>query len=136
MNAQVPVPRPLDAAEEETSRLPDFPARRPLLLGMLTLAVLGAGLFGWGTLTTIAGAVIAVGRVEVKGRDQIVEHVEGGTVKAVLARDGDRVAAGQVLLLLDGTRLRSEAAVLAAEADELAGRRNRLRGRVPGYRND
>ncbi len=126
MNAQVPVPRPRDAAEEETSRLPDFPARRPLLLGMLTLAVLGAGLFGWGTLTTIAGAVIAVGRVEVKGRDQIVEHVEGGTVKAVLARDGDRVAAGQVLLLLDGTRLRSEAAVLAAEADELAGRRNRL----------
>ena len=125
MNARTPAPRAPDAAGNTPSPQV-FPARRPLALGMLTLALLGAGLFGWGTSTNISGAVIASGRVEVKGRDRVVEHVDGGTVAAVLVRDGDRVAAGQPLLWLDGTRLRSEAAVLAAEADELTARRNRL----------
>ena len=103
-----------------------FPARRQLLLGFLTLAVLGAGLFGWGVLSTIAGAVIASGRVEVESREQAVEHFDGGTVDAILVRDGDRVAAGQVLIRLSGEKLRSEAALLAAELAELVARRNRL----------
>ena len=103
-----------------------FAARRPLLLGFTTLAVLGGGLFGWGALATIAGAVIAVGQVEVETRDQVVEHIEGGTVEAVLVRDGDPVEAGDVLVRLDSTRLASEAAVLEAELAELVARRNRL----------
>ena len=107
-------------------RVRRFAARRPLLLGFVTLAVLGGGLFGWGALATIAGAVIAVGQVEVETRDQVVEHIDGGTVAAVLVRDGDRVAAGAVLVRLDATRLASEAALLEAELAELVARRNRL----------
>ena len=103
-----------------------FAARRPLRLGFVTLAVLGGGLFGWGALATIAGAVIAVGQVEVETRDQVVEHIDGGTVEAVLVRNGDRVEAGEVLVRLDATRLVSEAAILEAELAELVARRNRL----------
>ena len=103
-----------------------FAARRPLLLGGVTLMVLCGGLFGWGALATIAGAVIATGRVEVETRDQVVEHVDGGTVGAVLVRDGDRVAAGDVLVRLDDTEPRFEAAILKAELAELVARRNRL----------
>ena len=103
-----------------------FAARRPLLLGGVTLMVLCGGLFGWGALATIAGAVIATGRVEVETRDQVVEHVDGGTVGAVLVRDGDRVAAGDVLVRLDDTEPRFEAAILQAELAELVARRNRL----------
>ena len=57
-----------------------FAARRPLLLGFLTLSVLAGGLFGWGAFASISGAVIAAGRVEVESRDQVVEHIDGGTV--------------------------------------------------------
>ena len=114
----------MTAAVVEKAR--PFAARRPLLLGFVTLAVLGGGLFGWGALATISGAVIATGRVEVETRDQVVEHIDGGTVGAVLVRDGDRVEAGAVLVRLDATRLASEAAILEAELAELVARRNRL----------
>ncbi len=103
-----------------------FGARRPLVLGFLTLAVLAGGLFGWGVLATLAGAVIAAGEVEVETRDQVVEHIDGGTVKEILVRDGDRVQAGDVVVRLGDSELRSEAAILEAEAAEFAARRNRL----------
>ena len=103
-----------------------FAARRALLLGFLTLLALGGGLLGWGTFATLSGAVIAAGQVEVETRDQVVEHIDGGTVGEILVRDGDRVAAGGVLIRLDDTLLRSEEAMLQAGYAELVARRNRL----------
>ena len=105
---------------------PSLTARRPLILGFLTLTILLGGILGWGAFTTIAGAVIAVGRVEVEVRDQVMEHLEGGTVVAILARNGDTVEAGQVLVRLSAETLRSQAAILEAEHAELVARRNRL----------
>ena len=103
-----------------------FSSRRALTLGFMTLAVLGGGLFGWGTMASIAGAVIAFGQVDVETRDQVVEHIDGGTVGEVLVRNGDRVQAGEVLIGLDDTLLRSEEAVREGEYLELVARRNRL----------
>ena len=107
-------------------RAPSFAARRPVILGFLTLVVLVGGAVGWGAFTTIAGAVIAAGKVEVESRDQVVEHLDGGTVGEILVREGDKVEAGQVLIRLSGERLHSEAAQLGAEHAELVARRNRL----------
>ena len=105
---------------------PTFAARRPLALGFLTLAVLGGGLFGWGAFASIAGAVIASGRVEVESREHVVEHIDGGTVDAVLARDGDQVRVDDLLVRLDDKALRTEEAILGGEFVELVARRNRL----------
>ena len=105
---------------------PSFAARRPVVLGFLTMAVLVGGTVGWGAFTTIAGAVIVAGQVEVEIGDQVVEHLDGGTVGEILVRDGDKVKAGQVLVRLSGERLRSKAALLEAEHAELVARRNRL----------
>ena len=107
-------------------RAPSFAARRPVILGFLSLAVLVSGAVGWGAFTTIAGAVIAAGKVEVESRDQVVEHLDGGTVGEILVREGDKVEAGQVLIRLSGERLHSEAVQLGAEHAELVARRNRL----------
>ena len=112
------------AADVRTSH--SFGAGWPLLLGFLTLLVLGGGLFGWGTFATLSGAVIVAGHVEVETRDQVVEHIDGGTVGEILVRDGDRVEAGDVLVRLDDATLRSEEAVLQTEHAELVARRNRL----------
>ena len=103
-----------------------FNARRPVVLGFLTLFLLWGGLFGWGAFASISGAVIAVGRVEVETRDQVVEHIDGGTVRNILVREGDKVAAGDVLIRFDDKLLRSEEAILQSRAAELAARRNRL----------
>ena len=114
----------MNAATDRDTRA--FAAGRPLALGIVTLAVLGGGAFGWGAFANIAGAVIAAGQVEVEVREQVVEHLDGGTVSEVVVRDGNRVEAGDVLIRLGDSELRSEAAMLEAEAAELAARRNRL----------
>ena len=100
--------------------------RRTLVLGFAVLALLACGLFGWGAVASISGAVIATGQVEVETRDQVVEHIDGGTVEEILVREGDRVVAGQVLVRFDDSLLRSDEARLDAEHAELVARRNRL----------
>lgn len=105
---------------------PARPATRPLILGALTLAILVCGFGAWSVLATLSGAVIAPGHVEVSQSRQIVQHPDGGVVEAILVAEGASVAAGDVLLRLDGSALRSERAIVEAQLTELAARRARL----------
>ncbi len=83
-------------------------------------------------LASVSGAVIATGVVAVESRNQVVEHIDGGTVSSVPVRDGDRVAEGTLLLRFDDGLLRSEEALLATRHAELAARRNRLEAEFLG----
>lgn len=100
---------------------------RPFLAaGFLTLAVLVLGLGGWAAFSRIAGAVVASGQVEVEGNRQVVQHPNGGVIEEILARDGDVVEAGQVLIRFDGDELRSELAIVEGQLFEILARVNRL----------
>ena len=101
-------------------------ARAALILGFGALMVLVGGLVGWSVLASIRGAVLATGWVATEGRNQVVEHIDGGTVREIRVRDGDRVETGELLLRLDDALLRSEEAILHAQHAELVARRNRL----------
>ena len=101
-------------------------AARPLVAGLLTLVCLVCGLGAWSVFTTLAGAVIAPGQIEVSQRGQVVQHLDGGLVAAILAQEGEKVAAGDVLLRLDGSALRSELAIIETQVMELSARRARL----------
>jgi len=104
----------------------DWSFRPFVLLGYATLAVLVIGLGGWGVLARISGAVIAMGTVEVQGNRQVVQHPVGGVVTEILARDGDVVAAGDVLLRLEGDAIRSEHRIVEGQFFELLARQDRL----------
>lgn len=105
----------------------DWSAKRFLWSGLLTLAVLIFGLGAWSVFTSIAGAVVASGVVEVASTRQIVQHGEGGVVAEILVNDGDHVEAGAPLIRLDGTLLRSELAIVEGQLFELLARLDRLR---------
>lgn len=120
-----PPPGPADAARR-------WSARGPLLAGFLAIAILIGGFGGWSLAARISGAVIASGRVEVEQNRQIVQHPDGGVVEAVMVAEGARVAAGAVLLRLDGSLLRSEAAIVAAQFHEVLARRGRLEAERDG----
>lgn len=111
---------------------PQWSARGHVLLGLLTVALLLAGSFTWGLRTTIAGAIMTAGRIEVAENRQVLQHPEGGTVAQILVREGDRVTEGQVLLRLDGGLLRSELAILEAQYFGLLARRGRLEAEEEG----
>ena len=94
--------------------------------------MLVVGVMGWSVLARISGAVIVSGWVASESRNQRVEHVDGGTVRDVLVRDGDAVAAGAVLVRLDDVLPRSEEAILLAQYAELVAQRNRLEAEFRG----
>ena len=100
----------------------------------LTLLFLVFGVFGlWSVIAPLDGAAFAPGTVTVKSYKKVVQHLEGGIVAEILARDGDLVRAGQPLLVLDDTQstasleiansqyiaLRAKEARLIAERDGL-----------------
>lgn len=105
---------------------PVYSARLPLTIGFLALALLVGGLGYWSVRTQIAGAIIAEGMIVVENNRQVVQHAEGGIVGQIAVRDGDRVAAGGLLIELDDALLRSELAVVELQLIELRARRARL----------
>jgi len=101
-------------------------AGMPLSVGFLAIFMLVGGFGTWATLTNISGAIIAPGKIEVEQSRQIVQHPVGGVVGEILVDEGDTVKAGQILLRLDATRLKSELAVIEGQYFELVARRGRL----------
>jgi len=82
--------------------------RRTRRLGYGILLVV-FGIFGtWAAVAPLDGAVHAPGVVTVQTYRKTVQHLEGGIVKEVLARDGDIVKRGDPLIILDDAQLRAE----------------------------
>lgn len=105
---------------------PTFSARRPLILGLLSLALLVLGFGTWSITTNISGAVIFPGAIEVDQNQQVVQHPEGGVVAEIRVNDGDLVNAGDILLRLDATLLRSRLNVVEGQYFEQLARSARL----------
>ncbi len=108
------------------SAKPKWSVARPMTLGMTTVAVLVAGTIGWGLMTTITGAIVTSGQLEVDQNRQIVQHADGGTVQEIRVTEGAFVQAGDVLMVLDGTLLQSELTIVETQFFEILARRGRL----------
>lgn len=72
-------------------------ARRAVaaLLGLFAIALL------WGAFAPLSGAVAAGGVIAARGKNVVVQHLEGGVVARVLVREGETVRQGQPLISLD-----------------------------------
>ena len=84
---------------------PGMDVNRIVRLGLAVIFLGTAGLVVWGIQAPLSGAVIAPGFVKVDMNRKVVQHQEGGIVKEVLVRDGERVRQGQVLLVIDDVRV-------------------------------
>lgn len=104
----------------------EWSARRHVWLGFGVLAVLFGGFGLWSVTTSISGAVVASGVIEVDQHRQIVQHPDGGVVESIAVQDGDLVKAGDLLIKLDGTLLQSELAIVEGQLYEVRTRRARL----------
>ncbi|GAA6147445.1 HlyD family type I secretion periplasmic adaptor subunit [Pseudooceanicola nitratireducens] len=114
----------------ETSK--SWSAKTPLIVGALTIFALVGGFGVWSVFTKISGAVIASGQLEVDRNRQVVQHLDGGVVTQILVDEGDRVEAGQLLIRLDDTQLRSQLAIAEGQLFELMARRGRLEAERDG----
>ncbi|HEY8580423.1 MAG TPA: HlyD family type I secretion periplasmic adaptor subunit, partial [Beijerinckiaceae bacterium] len=99
---------------------------RPALFGCVVMAAFGASFMGWSALAPVSGAAIAQGALQVEGKRQSVQHPYGGVVREIAVREGDRVARGQLLILLHDAEPRAKLDVLVAERDGLLAQEARL----------
>jgi HlyD family type I secretion membrane fusion protein len=96
----------LDTPAEGSSRSLD---RRAVLLPLAVAASLTAL---WATLAPISGAVIANARIKVELERKTVQHREGGIVREIKVRNGQKVRAGDVLVVVDDVRSDAELSLL------------------------
>ena len=101
-------------------------ARKPMAVGLLGLFILVGGFGTWAVATNISGAIIANGRIEVDQNRQVVQHPDGGVVSDILVDEGSEVEAGDVMIRLDDTQLKSQLAINESQLFELMSRRGRL----------
>ncbi|WP_298969568.1 HlyD family type I secretion periplasmic adaptor subunit [uncultured Roseobacter sp.] len=102
------------------------------MIGALALVVLVGVLGVWSVQARISGAVIAPGMIQVESNRQVLQHPQGGVVGALLVKDGDQVAAGDVVLRFDDTQLRSELAIIEGQLFEVLARKARLQAERDG----
>ncbi len=84
------------------------------------LLVIGGGVIAfaiWAFFAPLSGAVIAPGFVKVDLNRKVVQHQEGGIVRAIKVRDGDRVSQGQELVVLDDVRIDAQLDLLRTQLD-------------------
>ena len=104
----------------------EWSARGPLVLGALTLVLLVGGFGSWAALGQISGAVVVSGQIKVDQNRQVVQHPDGGVVRQVRVQEGDEVAQGETLVVLETTLLDSRLAAARAQLAEVRARRARL----------
>jgi HlyD family secretion protein len=109
-----------------------YTPRRPMLVGLLSVAVLVGGFGTWSAFANIAGAVISNGQIEVDQNRQVVQHLDGGVVGSIEVEEGDLVEAGQVLLRLDRTTLVTQLNITESQLFEVIARRGRLEAERDG----
>lgn len=112
----------------------EWPVAGLVLSGLVIIAVLLGGFGTWSVFSSLSGAIMASGRVEVARNRQIVQHPDGGVVDAVLVDEGDVVVRGDVLIRLDPGVLTSRLAVVEAQLFALLARQDRLRAERDGTR--
>ena len=121
-----PVPGPLSYIPEpaEARRIGIAPL---VAAGCVVVVLFFAGFGGWSAVAVLKSAALAPGVVVVESSRKTVKHLEGGIVAEILVSEGQRVAAGDLLIRLDATQARAKLEQLGAAllADEAAAARLR-----------
>jgi HlyD family secretion protein len=121
-----PFPRPAVPIEPERPAQSDFGLKRRLIAGLIVAGLLVFGVGSWAAFATLSGAVIASGLIVVDTNSKKVQHPAGGVVGEIRVKNGDVVAANDVLLRLDDTQTRAALGIVVSQLVELIGRKARL----------
>lgn len=100
--------------------------KRALRLGWWLVFAGFGGFLLWALLAPLDKGVAVQGNVVVSGNRKVIQHMQGGIVERIQVKEGDRVAAGQVLLTLNAVDARTTSEGLGSQYDQLIAREARL----------
>lgn len=110
MNRNLPAVLDNDIDMSDETMLKTGEARHTRMGWWIVLAGVG-GFLLWALLAPLDKGVPMSGTVTVAGNKKAVQHQTGGTVQAILVKEGDTVKAGQPLVQMNPVQARSNAAV-------------------------
>ncbi|VVO07541.1 HlyD family type I secretion periplasmic adaptor subunit [Pseudomonas fluorescens] len=93
----------------------DLDVGKPVRWGMLLMLAGFGGFLLWSWLAPLDAGVVATGTVKVTSNRKAVQHLSGGTVEAILVREGDTVKKGQEVVRLDSLRAAAEQGAVSAQ---------------------
>lgn len=102
--------------------------RRVTWVGVILLF---AGLLGWAAYARVDTAVVSSGEIR-PDQSRLVQQLEAGRIKTVIKHDGDRVEAGEPILVLDDNGLDAELSLMKVAHLELVIRRSYLKAKASG----
>jgi len=94
---------------------PSDSIRRVSLAGWLIIAIFFGGIGTWAVTAPLNGAVVGNAVIKIEGNRKSVQHLDGGIVKEMHIKEGDKVNIGDVLIVLDETQARAEYDVLSQQ---------------------
>jgi len=109
--------------------VPDRPmpvVRGPLRLALALVIAFFLGFGGWAAFAPLTSAAVAPGTVSVEAKRKTVQHLDGGIIAALEVREGDKVAAGDLLIRLDDTMAQSTYDLLEGQYIDLIAEQARL----------
>jgi len=124
--AELAAPYPRAALSAGPVGVSNFSLRGRVIAGSVAALLLLGGVGGWAATARLSGAIISNGTVLVAGYVKVVQHLDGGVVRAIDVEKGQHVTAGDVLLRLDDVQIRTERSILRWQRAELVARQARL----------
>jgi multidrug efflux pump subunit AcrA (membrane-fusion protein) len=126
---QTVVGGPIDAPVSAQSKRQ---IRAPVMwgLGIMGLFFLGFGI--WAAVAPISGAVSASGVIKVEANKKTLKSRDGGVVREINVREGDRVLPGQTLIKFDDTNYAAQVDIFENQLNTLSMQSARLQAEVIG----
>ena len=100
-------------------------------VALVVFFVLAFGSWGW--LVPLDGGAVAPGVVNPDSGKKTIQHLEGGIVAELPVREGERVKAGQPLVVLESTQARAAHETLVQHQLSLLARKARLEAERAGH---
>src|SRR2546430_10071038 len=94
---------------------PSDSIRNVALAGWLIIAIFFGGIGSWAVTAPLNGAVVGNAVVKVDGNRKSVEHLDGGIVEELRIKEGDKVNAGDIVIVLDEIQAQAEYDVLSQQ---------------------
>jgi HlyD family type I secretion membrane fusion protein len=90
---------------------------RVAFVGVIIVLVFFGGFMGWASIAPLDSAASASATIVVESSRKAIQHFDGGTVSEVLVHEGDKVTAGQPLVVMDTTNAKATVDMLQGELD-------------------
>lgn len=104
------------------------PAGTSLLLWVIVIALIVIGI--WSALFRIDEVTKGSGTVIASSRIQVIQAVDGGVLESLMVKEGDQVKAGQILAILNQTRVSASVKEVESRLAALYAQAARLRAEV------